>query len=106
MNRCARSVSANASRRRPGVNVPLAAPNCAVEAASLASCWSVLPEADGNWPAAGCSAADRLSTAGEGFDVVAAGRAAVVLELCVAELPHAAIASAAAAIANRRSTTE
>src|SRR5579884_2643272 len=106
MKRCELSVSANASRLRPGVNVPFAAPSCAEEPASAASCLSVLPEAWGKSLADGCSAAVSSSTAGAGFDVLVAG--AVIdapLELCFDEPPHAASASAATPIARPRLTT-
>ena len=110
MNRCELSVSANASRRTPGVNVPLAAPSCPLDVASLASCCSDLPEAEGNWLATGCRAAASSSTAGAGFAAVVAEvrvpvAAGLALELCLAELPQAASPSAAATIARRRATT-
>src|SRR5947199_10720357 len=59
-------VSANANRRVPGVNVPVAAPSCALPLAREASCLSVLAPAEGNCPRCGCSAAGSSETAGGG----------------------------------------
>src|SRR5476651_2747288 len=55
---------ANPSRRWPGVKVPVAAPNIAVDLTSAPSCVSERPLAAGNCEAFGCSAAASSSTAG------------------------------------------
>ena len=62
-------VRPKASRRVPGVKVPVAAPSWAVDLTVAASWRSVRPCAVGNWPVDGCSAA--------GSSATAAGRAAV-----------------------------
>src|SRR5436305_5089074 len=103
MKRWELSVRAKASRPKPGVKVPFAAPSWAVDEVSAASCLSVLPETGGNWLLEGCSAAASSLTAGAGFVLVVP--AAGVVELCLDEPPHAASASAAAPIASRLGTT-
>jgi hypothetical protein len=55
-----------ASRRRPGVKVPVAAPNWAEERASAPSRRSERPRTGGNWEARGRSAAASSATAGAG----------------------------------------
>src|ERR1700729_12057 len=78
MNAPDRLVRPKASRRVPGVKVPVAAPSWAVDLTSVASWRSVRPCADGNCPVEGCSAAGSSATAGgsaavEAVDVVLAG---------------------------------
>src|SRR6266436_1427675 len=110
MNRCWLLVSANASRLKPGVSVPFAAPSDAAEPASFASCCSDLPDDEGNWLATGRCAAASSSTAGAGpaVAVVVELELAVALdglpELCVAELPQAPRASATTTTPRRRTT--
>src|SRR5436305_10664706 len=105
MNCCELLVSANASRLKPGEKVPLAAPSCAVVVASFASCCNDLPWADGNWLAAGWTAADRSLTAGAGFVVAVVVGWLEGVELVFDDAPHAASANARPTIARRRGTT-
>src|SRR5450755_1583790 len=118
MNAPELAVSPKANRRVPGVNVPVAAPSCALDFTSPPSCWSVRPCAEGNSASCGRSAAGSSATAGgsTGADadvVVLAGDvgvdAVVVDALGEAtgfdEEPHAARTSeivAAAAVGTRR----
>src|SRR5206468_6071744 len=90
---------ANARRLVPGVNVPVAAPSCALLWTSAASCLSVRPRAGGKSPAFGRSAAGSSLTAGGGPAVVRAVLAVVVLECVFLELedPQPVVARAAAA---------
>lgn len=60
------ALSPKASRRVPGVNVPVAAPNCALEPTNAASARRERPWAAGNMLARGCSAAGSSATAGAG----------------------------------------
>src|SRR5450755_635856 len=90
-------VSPNASRRVPGVNVPVAAPSWALALASAASCLSVFPWEGGNWVGSGFSAAASSSSAGgvAAVDEVAGGAAWVeVAELEDEEEPQPVAASA------------
>src|ERR1039458_2389571 len=99
-------VSPNASRRVPGVKVPVAAPSCALDFASAASCLSVRPWAGGNCAAPGFSAAASSSSAGCAAAVDEVADAAVRVEVAELELeleeePQPAAASAPAARAAR-----
>src|SRR5581483_613513 len=82
--------SPKATRCRPGVKVPVAAPSWALDLTSAASARSERPWVAGNCPVAGRSAAASSSTAGGGVAVVALvdGEAALLaaaeLELWVA----------------------
>src|SRR5437016_11424747 len=78
MNAPERAVSANASLCVPGVNVPVAAPSCALDLTSAPSCCRVRPPAAGNWPACGCTAAASSSTAGGSAAAVFVGDVAGV----------------------------
>ena len=70
------ALSPKASRCVPGVNVPVAAPNWALEPTSAPRARNERPCAVGNMPTRGCSAAASSATAG-------GGAAAVVLEAVV-----------------------
>src|ERR1700722_15652251 len=85
MNAPELAVSPNASRRVPGVNVPVAAPSCALDFASVASCLRLCAWAGGNWLVRGCSAAGSSATAGgrTGPEAVVWLACVVVLEACV-----------------------
>src|SRR5437588_3874720 len=86
-------VRAKASRRVPGVNVPVAAPNWAVEPAPALSCRSERPPAPGNWLAAGRWAAASSSTAGAGVPVVPVAAGVWALPVDLAAPPQPASAS-------------
>src|SRR5579859_7729393 len=88
MNAPEEVVSAKATRRVPGVKVPVAAPNWALELTSRASWVRVRPLTAGNVPVAGCSAAGSSLIAGGGPGVVAGfdAGACVVVVVAVLEL--------------------
>jgi len=94
MNAPELALSANARRRCPGVKVPVAAPNIALERTRPPSCWSERPPAGGNCAACGCSAAGSSSTAGGkpvAEDEVVTDAAALELEeVLVDEAPQPA----------------
>src|SRR5450631_1183032 len=99
----------NATRRVPGVNTPVAAPNWAWALVSVAICCSVRPAAAGNLPAVGCSAwaspGAGVTAAGveavDGVEVAAVEEADALEELELDEDPHPASASASAPIRAR-----
>src|SRR5690349_4057979 len=70
-------VTPKATRWRPGIKVPVAAPSWALDLTSAASGRSERPCAGGNCPSLGCSAAGSSSTAG------GRGAALLVLEVDV-----------------------
>src|SRR5450755_4771280 len=115
MNAPELAVSPKANRRVPGVNVPVAAPSCALDFTSPPSCSSVRPCAEGNSANCGRSAAGSSATAGgsTGADadvVVLAGDVGVDADALgeatgFDEEPHEARTSeivAAAAVGTRR----
>src|SRR5690242_7773109 len=61
-------VIANANRRLPGVNTPVAAPSSPVALTRLASWVRLRPSTDGNWVATGRTAAGSSFTAAGGPD--------------------------------------
>src|ERR1039458_5469306 len=102
MNAPAAVVSPNASRRVPGVKVPVAAPSWALALASAPSCSSVLPWGGGNRVGSGVSAAASSSSAGGVVAVDELAATAVFVEVVEPEAvelegeeePHPAAASA------------
>src|SRR5262245_18056564 len=86
------SVSPNASRRVPGVNVPVAAPSSAVDLTVAASCRSERPFAGGNCPEEGCSAAGSSETADGSacVDAVETDEAVVAVVVAAAALVEVA----------------
>src|ERR1039458_4223194 len=96
-------VSPSASLRVRGVKVPVAAPSCALDFASAASCLSVRPWAGGNCAAPGFSAAASSSAgcAAAVDEVADAAVRAAVAQLELEEEPQPAAASAPAARAAR-----
>ena len=88
----------------PGVNVPVAAPNCTLPWTTLASWASVRPCGRGNWLSVGFSAAAGKAAAGLGAAALepvvgllaVAEVDAVVPEVVLDDDPHAPSASAAA----------